>query len=317
MRVDQFLASYLRDEFDSFEELEILSRNKVAQWLEEGLLRIDGQLCHKPSFRLKGGEQLELNIPFKKAITLEPVSDIPLEILFEDEHILIINKQAGLCMHPGAGQEERTLAHALCARLGRLAIGHPLRPGIVHRLDKDTSGVLVVAKTTRAYTSLQKQLLPPRSMSRRYVALCYLTRSGGRLLEKLPQRIEAPIGRHPTRRKEMSVVSTGGKEAVSELLQADMLENSAKLELGLHTGRTHQLRVHLAHVGLPIVGDPVYSRGMRFQKAAQKSAEDRLGRQALHASTLTFVHPESGERVSFEAPLPEDFSAMELALRGQ
>jgi len=267
---------------------EVASRAEAERLLAAGAVRVDGELRPK-SHRLAGGETLQVEATKPELVTLEP-EERDLRIAYEDDHLLVVDKPAGLVVHPSAGHEGGTLVHALLAR--GIAGGEVAeRPGIVHRLDRDTSGLLVVARSQEAYERLQ-ELVRRRLLDRRYLSLVRgrpRSRSG---------RIEAPIGRDrhdPTRR---SLDSDSPQEAITHFEVERLLPRYALLAVRLETGRTHQIRVHLEAIGLPVVGDPVYG------------VPDReLGRQFLHANRLSFPHPFSGEPVRTESPLPEDLQA--------
>lgn len=289
-RLDQWLAHLLPD----------LSRTRLQAFVRQGRVEVSGTR-RKASYRLREGEHVVVTIPPPPPATLVPET-IRLAIAFEDDHVLVVDKPAGMVVHPGAGRSSGTLAHALLAHTPTLAgVGGPDRPGIVHRLDKGTSGLLVVAKTAGAYRSLTRQLAA-RAVSRRYLALVH-----GRM-EQSHGTIEAPIGRHPRDRVRMAVRPAGqGKAAITHFRVLERFHEFTYVEARLDTGRTHQIRVHLASIGFPLVGDPTY----RFR--ATPSARDPtlarlvadLGGPALHAVRLGFVHPVSGERLEFGSPLPE------------
>jgi 23S rRNA pseudouridine1911/1915/1917 synthase len=231
-------------------------------------------------------------------VSLEP-EPIPLDIAYEDGELLVINKPAGMTVHPGAGRQSGTLVHAVLAHCPELpGIGGEHRPGIVHRLDKDTSGLLVVAKTETALRHLQAQI-QARGARRDYAALVH-----GRMAKR-EGTVDAPIGRDPRHRTRMAVVASG-RRAVTHYRVAEVFEGATLLDVRLETGRTHQIRVHCAHVGHPVVGDPVYSR---------RPNPLGLVRQALHAHRLAFTHPASGAALSFTAPLPDDMAAALRILR--
>jgi 23S rRNA pseudouridine1911/1915/1917 synthase len=264
------------------------SRAEAERLLAAGAVRVDGEPRPK-SHRLVGGETLEVELIERQEVTLEP-EERELRIAYEDEHLLVADKPAGLVVHPSAGHAGGTLVHALLAR--GIAGGEVAeRPGIVHRLDRDTSGLLVVARSQEAYARLQ-DLVRTRLLDRRYVALVRgrpRSRSG---------RIEAPIGRDrhdPLRR---SLDTDAPREAITHFEVERLLPRHALLTVKLETGRTHQIRVHLAAIDLPIVGDPVYG-----------VPDPELARQFLHANRLSFPHPFSGELVEAESPLPEDLQA--------
>jgi 23S rRNA pseudouridine1911/1915/1917 synthase len=248
---------------------------------------VDGHPRPK-SHRLEGGEQVELEVPDPGASTVLRREQVPLRIAYEDEHLLVVDKPAGVVVHPSPGHASGTLVHGL---VGLAAGGDEERPGIVHRLDRDTSGLLVVARTAEAYARLQ-ELVRARALERRYKAL---VRGRPR---SWTGRIEAPIGRDrrdPTRR---SLDTDTPRDAVTQFEVERLLAPHALLDVRLETGRTHQIRVHLAAIGLPVVGDPVYG-----------VSDERLGRQFLHAWRLAFPHPLRAERVEVESPLPEELQA--------
>lgn len=286
-RLDVYLARQLRP----------LSRVRVQALIASGRVTVDGQTC-KPADPVLRGQRVDIEIPPAVPSTLRP-EPLPLDIVYEDEALLVINKPAGLVVHPGAGRPGGTLANAILAQVPDLqGIGGVLRPGIVHRLDKDTSGLLVVAKTARALANLQTQVAA-RTASRRYLALVHgsLTQETG--------TIRAPIGRHPYRRTHMAVVAKG-REAITHYRVVERFAKYTLLEASLVTGRTHQIRVHFAHQEHPVVGDATY--GPR---------KDALGltRQALHAYRLQFRHPTTETDLVFEAPLPPDIAAVVARLR--
>jgi 23S rRNA pseudouridine1911/1915/1917 synthase len=273
------------------------SRARLQKWIRDGALTLDGRRC-KPSERLTGGEHLHLQV------TLEPEGDdvaeaIPLALIFEDEDVIVLDKPAGLVVHPAAGHASGTLLNALLHH--RPELQTLPRAGIVHRLDKDTTGTMVVAASLRAHHALVRQL-QDRSMGRIYecVAVGSLHGDG---------TVDAPIGRHPVNRVRMAVVANG-KPAVTHYRVLRQFAHFTHLEVSLETGRTHQIRVHLAHEGYPLAGDPLYGRRparIAGITEAMRADLDSLGRQALHARTLAFHHPADGELRRFEAPLPADF----------
>ena len=248
-------------------------------------MRVDGRTRPK-SYRLEGGEELEIELPPAPSAEIEP-EDVELRIPYEDEHLLVVDKPAGVVVHPGAGHTSGTLVHALA---GRTAGGDENRPGIVHRLDRDTSGLLVVARSDEAYERLQ-ELVRNREVERRYVAL---VRGHPRSWRG---RIDAPIGRDrddPTRR---SLDTDSPREAITHFEVDELLGAHALLDVRLETGRTHQIRVHLAAIDLPVVGDRVYG-----------VVDRALGRQFLHANRLAFEHPFTGKPLEVESPLPDDLA---------
>lgn len=276
------------------------SRVQVQNWLLSGELLCNGQPA-KAKQKVMPGDVLSLNATLEPQITDKP-QDLGLDIVFEDEHLLLVNKPAGLVVHPAAGHAEGTLLNALlfhCPSLEKLA-----RAGLVHRLDKDTSGLLVVAKTLEAQTSLIAQL-QDRSMGREYDALVVgQPISGG--------TIDAPLGRHLKDRKRQAVV-VGGKEAITHYRIAKKYRAHAHLKCNLETGRTHQIRVHLAYMRFPLVGDMTYGGRIKLPAGANeelKFALQNFKRQALHARSLTLVHPASGKTLSWSVPLPADMQML-------
>lgn len=276
------------------------SRVQHQNWIKAGLVTVDGQIILKGREKVIEGQHIALtaNLPEHEEWEGE---DIPLDIIFEDAHIIVINKPAGLVVHPGAGNPKGTLMNALVfhdASLKKLP-----RAGIVHRLDKDTTGLMVIAKTSKAFQSLIEQL-QERSMKREYEAIVKGDMvSGG--------TIEEPIGRHAKNRT-MMAVSPNGKEAVTHYRIAKRFPYHTLLDVSLESGRTHQIRVHLTHLRYPLVGDPVYGRRLipSIKDAHIREAANNFPRQALHAKKLTLTHPESGERQSFEAKCPDDMALL-------
>jgi 23S rRNA pseudouridine1911/1915/1917 synthase len=284
-----------------------MSRGAIQRLLEQGFIRVNGQPV-KPTHAPRAGELVDVTWPEARPAEAQP-EQIPLDILFEDDDLLVLNKPAGLVVHPSAGHEEHTLVNALlhhCA--GQLSgIGGVARPGIVHRLDKDTSGCLVVAKNDKAHLALAKQFAG-REVEKVYHAL---------VCGEIPREqgeIHAAIARHPSHRKRMAAAEEEeGREAWTSYRVADRLLYSTLVEAHLHTGRTHQIRVHFQHLGFPVVGDETY--GARQNRRLQELTGYCVERQMLHASKLAFRQPATGRMRSFEAPLPEDFTKALNALR--
>jgi 23S rRNA pseudouridine1911/1915/1917 synthase len=270
------------------------SRSRLAQWVRAGQVVLDGRPV-APRQKVRGGEIIGVTPPPEPAAAAWGAEDIPLDVVFEDDALLVINKPAGLVVHPGSGNWHGTMLNALLRHAPALA-GVP-RAGIVHRLDKDTSGLLVVAKTLAAQTALVRQL-QARSMKREYLAVAHgrIARGG---------RIEAPIGRHPARRTRMAVVARG-RHAVTHYEVLEHFADATLLHCRLETGRTHQIRVHLAALGHPLIGDPAY--GKRNSRIA-------FARQALHAEKLSLVHPLSRREHSWRADPPADLQELIAALR--
>jgi len=281
-------------------------RNQVQRWIREERVLLDGRPA-KPSTVLAGGEEVAVDRPPPPPAGIEPEAG-ELSILHQDPALVVVDKPAGLVVHPGAGRAAGTLAHRLLARFPELAgVGGPGRPGIVHRLDKDTSGVLVVARSAEAYRALQRSFAA-RRVVKRYLAVVY---GAPRPAQGV---IDAPIGRHPERRKEMAVRALGrpgARPAVTRYRTLAAGAGIALLELDLETGRTHQIRVHLKSLRHPIAGDPVYgeARWRGLPGPAQAVLRD-FPRPALHAWRLAFDHPVTGERLAFEAPVPQDLRGL-------
>ena len=272
-----------------------ITRSQAGKIIKEGAVTVEGRSL-KASSSLHAGQEVIVNFPESSQVGLEP-EDIPLDVLYSDEHLVVVNKPAGLVVYPAAGHSSGTLMNALKARFGTLAsIGGPLRPGVVHRLDKDTSGAIVVALTDKAYYILVEQF-KERSTQRSYIALV-----NGRMREGQGE-IDTPIGRYPHDRKKMSTKAPGGRDALTHWKTLKEFPGASLLEVRLSTGRTHQIRVHLISVGHSVLGDRAYGRKTRVE---YKSKVVKFPRQMLHAATLGFDHPETGRRMDFEAPLPED-----------
>lgn len=282
-RLDRYLTAALPS----------LSRAAWQRLIEAGEVLVNGSLS-RPAYKVRAGDALLVRIPPPEPTELTP-EPIPLTVVYEDEALIVINKPAGLVVHPGAGNPHGTLVNALLYHCPTLSVGGAVRPGIVHRLDKDTSGLLVVAKTDIAHQRLQQQF-KRREVKKRYVALVIGAVSAA------SGYVNAPIGRHPVQRVKMAVVE-GGREARTRWTVRARYRDAAGrpytlLDVDLETGRTHQIRVHLAWVGYPLVGDTLYGPARQPLPAP---------RQCLHAAHLSFTHPITGEALSFSAPLPEDF----------
>jgi 23S rRNA pseudouridine1911/1915/1917 synthase len=281
-----------------------LSRGQASLLIQEGLIRAGGRI-RKPGYRVRDGETINGTIPPPSPVSFLPEA-IPLDILYEDRDLIVINKAAGIVVHPAPGHPDGTLVNGLLHHCPDLeGIGGELRPGIVHRLDRDTSGALVVAKNGPVHTELARQF-KSREVGKIYVALVY----GG--FSDDSGTISLPIGRHPVARKKMSTASRQGREAETEWRVLERFDRVTLLELGLKTGRTHQIRVHCAAMGRPVFGDPVYGGG---NKAAMPAGIGTVHRQMLHARRLSLTHPRTGERMTFEAPLPADFKRLLDRLR--
>jgi len=283
-----------------------LSRSRIRQLLEQGFIRGP---ANKPSARVKSGETYHWKLPENRSLDLV-AEDIRLDILYEDEYLLIINKPSGMVVHPSHGHHQGTLVHALLHHCPNLpGINGVERPGIVHRLDKDTSGSIVVAKTETAHQRLTA-MFAAHDLKRQYLAWCRGTPGWHH------KTIDLPIARHPSHRQKMAVVEQG-RHAITDAEVEACHGSFCRLRLTLHTGRTHQIRVHLSHIGLPLLGDQVYAR--RFNPGKDIPLEVRealaaLKRQALHAELLAFRHPLTGNMLSVTAPLPPDLQRLSAAL---
>jgi len=305
-RLDRLLTAMLSGDDGA------LSRSRIKTLIEGGHVTRNGAVCTQPSAKVAGGDELAVTIPAAE----DPVpvgQDIALDILFEDEHLIVLDKPAGLVVHPAPGNPDSTLVNALIAHCGPdfTGIGGVKRPGIVHRLDKDTSGVMVVAKTAEAHAGLVAQF-SERSVDRAYRAIVW----------GLPMppagTIEGDIGRHPKNRKKMAVVTRGGKPARTGYSTLTVYGGgvAALIECKLETGRTHQIRVHLTHAGHPLMGDPVYGRAAGRRSAVKSLGEDaarvltEFPRQALHAFRLGFTHPVSGQHIDFETEILPDMAEL-------
>ncbi|MDY0041491.1 MAG: RluA family pseudouridine synthase [Desulforhabdus sp.] len=284
------------------------SRSQFKKLIQEGQVLLNGQSA-KPRQEIRGGDRISVWLPVRSsAEELEPES-MPLDILFEDEEILVVNKAPGIVVHPGAGREQGTLVHGLLAHCPRLAAqGAPQRPGIVHRLDRDTSGAMVVAKSGRAYLNLINQF-KEHKVEKEYLALVH-----GSFAQAVGE-LRTDLGRHPTDRKKIAVLENKGREAVTRWQVKKQWGRLVSLLLVvIETGRTHQIRVHLSHLNHPVVGDQTYG-GSRQRARSLKSKVFRdllvgVDRQMLHAWRLAFEHPVSFVRLNFEAPLPADFAQL-------
>lgn len=266
-----------------------MSRNSVQMICEENGVLCNGVVAKK-NYKVKLGDIVDVSIPEVKEIDTV-AQDIPIDVLYEDEHLIVINKKRGMVVHPAVGHYDGTLVNALLAHCGDSlsGIGGETRPGIVHRIDKDTSGLLIVAKNDKAHISLSSQLAD-RSLSRTYDAVVL-----GKILDS--GKVDAPIGRSPKDRKKMAVVSNG-RNAVTHYEPISYCNGYSHIQCKLETGRTHQIRVHMASLGHPVAGDLVYG---------PKNDKTKLGGQCLHASKLRFVHPVSGEKIEISSPLPDYF----------
>ena len=294
-RVDQVAAEL----FDGF------SRSRLQTWIKNGVLTVNGAKT-KPKEKLTGNESLTLEVEIEPELDDQPQS-IDLDVVYQDDDLIVINKPTGLVVHPAAGHADGTLLNGLLhldERLNSLP-----RAGIVHRLDRDTTGLMVVARSLEAHQSLVAQL-QDKSLFRQYEAIAVGVMTGG-------GKVDAPMGRHPVDRKKQAVVKTGGKNAVTHYRVLDRYRAHTRIQVQLETGRTHQIRVHMAHRNYPLVGAPLY--GGRLQQPAGatealRQALHKFPRQALHARKLGLIHPATGEYREFEAPLPADMTGLIAAL---
>lgn len=322
-RLDKALAAVVPEEL-------AISRSRLVSLIKDGhLVAEDGAPCVDPRAKAAPFARFGLTVPEAEDLAVE-AEDIPIDVVFEDAHLIVVNKPSGMVVHPAPGSYSGTLVNALLHHCGDTlsGIGGMKRPGIVHRIDKDTSGLLVVAKSDAAHHGLSKQF-QDHSMARVYQAIVWGVPSasdaringlgavkfeaGGIL------KVTAAVARHPSDRKKMAVVKSGGRHAVTRVTMEESFGAIASLvSCRLETGRTHQIRVHMTHVGHPLVGDPVYGRARHVPASLseeEKTLIEGFSRQALHAQTLGFVHPVSGEELSFSAPVPSDMTTLIGAFR--
>ncbi len=305
-RLDRFLAAAQTD----------LSRSRLQALIRDGHAAVNGRPA-RASLRLKAGDEVALELPPASEPAPLEAEALPVTVVFEDEHLVVIDKPAGLVVHPGAGVRRGTLVNALLHRLPAIrSVGGADRPGIVHRLDRDTSGLLVVAKTPRVHRRLV-EMMQRREVRRVYRAIVW----GDPRADA--GEIDAPVGRDPRHRQRMAVVRRGGRPALTRWRVLERFGAATLLEVRLETGRTHQIRVHLAHAGMPVVGDPAYGGRPKTQLNADERQRSLAGsllrglpRQALHAVELAFTHPVTGGERTFTSALPEDFETALSLLRG-
>jgi 23S rRNA pseudouridine1911/1915/1917 synthase len=282
------------------------SRSRLQAWIRKGELLVDGEQ-RRPRDKVSPGASLTVAAMLEQEVSWQPQA-IDLDIIYEDESILVLNKPAGLVVHPAAGHADGTLVNALLNHAPDMA--KLPRAGIVHRLDMETSGIMVAAKSLSAHHHLVDQL-QSRTVKRRYCAVCVGAMTGG-------GKIDEPVGRHPRQRKKMAVVVAGGKSAITHYRVAKRFAHHTRITVNLETGRTHQIRVHMAHRHYPLIGDRLYGGRPRIPRAASQELINALRtfpRQALHALELGLIHPDSGETVSFECPLPEDIVQLLATLK--
>jgi 23S rRNA pseudouridine1911/1915/1917 synthase len=290
-RLDQVAAQLFPD----------YSRSRLQTWIKTGQLLVDGKQL-RPRDKVDEGAMLYVDAESELEVSWQP-QDIDLDVVYEDESILVLNKPAGLVVHPAAGHPDGTLVNALLNRVPDMA--NLPRAGIVHRLDMDTSGIMVAAKTLSAHHHLVDQL-QSREVKRQYCAVCIGTMTGG-------ATIDEPMGRHPRQRKKMAVLSIGGKPAITHYRVVKHFGHHTRISVNLETGRTHQIRVHMAHRHYPLIGDSSYGGRPRIPKGASQELIDTLRqfpRQALHAQELGLIHPQTREAMTFECPLPADIEAL-------
>jgi 23S rRNA pseudouridine1911/1915/1917 synthase len=295
-RLDAFLAAALPDR----------SRSQIQRLIKDGL--VTGPPGLRPSTPVRGGQHFRVELPPPDVASAAP-EDIPLDIVYEDADVAVINKPAGMVVHPAAGHSGGTLVNALLHHVDDLSgIGGELRPGIVHRLDRGTSGLMVVAKHDASHRELARQF-HDREIEKEYVALVWGLVQAGR-------RIDAPIGRDPGDRQKMSTRARRARSAVTRVTRAEHLKGVSLLRVAIATGRTHQIRVHLTAIGHPIVGDPTYG-GVHRHVSGDLRAVQRLERPFLHAARLAFTHPADGRRMEFASPLPDDLEAVVADIRAR
>ncbi|WP_237690630.1 RluA family pseudouridine synthase [Paenibacillus caui] len=289
-RIDKYIRESLEED---------VSRSQIQLWIEGGHVTVNGKIV-KANYKLAADDEIAVHIPETSAVEIVP-EDIPLDIYYEDSDVIVVNKPRGMVVHPAPGHASGTLVNALMHHCKDLSgINGELRPGIVHRIDKDTSGLLMAAKNDAAHSSLAGQL-KEHSVTRKYFALVHGNVSHDQ------GTVDAPIGRDPLDRKMFTVTERGSKHAVTHFQVAERFGDYTLLELKLETGRTHQIRVHMKFIGHPLVGDPLYGRSKGM----------KMDGQALHAAVLGFIHPRSGEYLEFSAALPEDMEQLLLMLRGR
>ena len=303
-RIDKYLS----------ETKHIATRARIQRLLKAGLIQVDGRAV-KPSYHLRGGEAVGITIPDPEPAHLEAEA-IPIDVVYEDKYLVVVNKPPGMVVHPGTGVRTGTLANAMLSHCRDLSgIGGIIRPGIVHRLDKGTSGLIIVAKDDKTHLALS-EALKDRRIKRTYEAIVWGT-------PEHEARIETLLGRSRGDRKRMAVLRRDGRVAITRFRVAEEFEFASRLVIDLETGRTHQIRVHMSHIGHPVFGDPTYGGRRRKYGSLNRTSMERardclrlIDRQALHARSLVFVHPQTGSQMTLEAPVPEDMGMLLRALRG-
>lgn len=309
-RLDIYLANQALEDFPT------LSRSQVQNLIRSGQVKVDQRTITKPGFELKPGMSIDLQLaPADEHIK---ATDLPLDIIHEDPHLLVINKPAGISMHPGAGRKDSTLLNACLKYVNDRIDAFPsgARPGIVHRLDKDTTGLIVFARTANAHVALAKQF-SDRTIQRAYQVLVATTPRARRLVQRQDSgTIETLIGRNPNDRKQQTVVEQGGKQAITHWKIIERFHYGCLLDIKLATGRTHQIRVHMQYIDSPVVGDRTYGK-VDFLPTDLQRYVTQFGRQALHAYRLGFVHPATQQAVTYQVPLPADMQQLIAEFRKQ
>lgn len=291
-RIDKYITDLLPEGF---------SRSQVQQWITDGLVTVDGKVI-KANHKLLENEQIIVQLPSLATVEIE-AQDIPLDIVYEDSDVIVINKPRGMVVHPAVGHSSDTMVNALMYHCKDLSgINGEVRPGIVHRIDKDTTGLLMAAKNDKAHASLSEQL-KNHTVTRKYIALVHGN------IEHDQGTIDAPIGRSPQNRKMFTVTEKNSKHAVTHFVVTERFGDFTLVELRLETGRTHQIRVHMKFIDHPLVADPMYGR--------VRAKASTLDGQALHAAVLGFIHPTTGEYLEFQAPIPDDLEQVLLSLRNR
>ncbi|MBN8551129.1 MAG: RluA family pseudouridine synthase [Deltaproteobacteria bacterium] len=313
LRLDKLLLAQLPQVWDGTP-----TRSQIKLLIESGKVLLNSVVVTKAGALVRPATIVTVTLPEPENLNIEPL-EFSLRVLFEDKELIVIDKPAGLSMHPGAGNRSRTLVNALVHHFGEARpelFVSGIRPGIVHRLDRDTTGVIVVAKTVSAHAILAKQFAS-RTVGREYYALVLSLPRGLRAINTAEEGvIEGNIGRDPHERKRMAVVSSGGKPARTRWRVIERFPHACLLAVRLETGRTHQIRVHMTQLGAPLIGDQTYG-DLSALPPVLRIASEKFARQALHAHTLEFTHPSSNERMHFESPLPEDFTRLIAAFRNE
>ncbi len=294
----EFTSTENGTRLDKFIKIDTMPRTQIQKLIDDGYASVNGNTA-KSSYKVKNGDIIVLTVPDPEPLDIK-AENIPLDIVYEDEHLLVINKPQGMVVHPAPGNYEGTLVNALLyhCKDSLSGINGVMRPGIVHRIDKDTSGLILVAKTNEAHLSLSEQIQNKTARRHYECIVCGLMKTKKGI-------IDAPIGRHPSNRLKMAVTPTNSKDAVTHFEVLEHLNNATYVACDLETGRTHQIRVHMLYIGHPIVGDPLYLNKNSYN----------LNGQALHAKSICFTHPVTKEKMEFDAPLPDYFQDLLNELR--